>query len=164
MNKKQKYRHNQYLKHRNEYIELSKKYYKDNRERLLLARKTREGAVGSHGWLNKRFLDKRRRAKEFGREFKITLEDYRNIFDGWSCFYCGSTDKFTLDRKDNTKGYILDNLVACCNDCNHLKSNILNFEEMKILGQAFIDINKSIKNRGINGKYVVFRSYLRLDT
>jgi 5-methylcytosine-specific restriction endonuclease McrA len=52
------------------------------------------------------------------------------------CFYCGTIEGNTedgtgkangawnyngLDRVDNTKGYILDNVVSCCPVCNQAK-------------------------------------------
>lgn len=38
------------------------------------------------------------------------------------CYYCGCTDyerKLGMDRIDNTKGHIKDNVVPCCADCNN---------------------------------------------
>jgi len=35
-----------------------------------------------------------------------------------------------VDRIDNTKGYIIDNCVPCCKDCNRAKSD-LTMEEFK---------------------------------
>ena len=54
------------------------------------------------------------------------------------CFYCGSLPEIHnnyritnsikcsfryngIDRVDNSKGYILDNVVPCCSDCNYMK-------------------------------------------
>lgn len=57
-----------------------------------------------------------------------------------SCYYCnkepsnvlyfetymGSHDYIYngLDRKNNTKGYIPNNVVPCCKECNYLKSDM----------------------------------------
>lgn len=63
------------------------------------------------------------------------------LFKG-NCFYCGTppnkirTHKKLhgdfiyngIDRRDNTKGYIIDNCVSCCEFCNMTK-NDTPFEE-----------------------------------
>ena len=53
-----------------------------------------------------------------------------------TCVYCGAipTNRTTdtkhylsysgIDRVDNTKGYVDDNVVACCSICNHAKSDM----------------------------------------
>lgn len=55
-----------------------------------------------------------------------------------NCYYCGKIPSETfkknglkgvfiyngVDRKDSTKGYIQDNCLPCCTDCNYMKSNI----------------------------------------
>ena len=51
------------------------------------------------------------------------------------CHYCGAKVKFPetrngLDRLDNTKGYIKDNVVACCYPCNIAKHE-MSREEFK---------------------------------
>lgn len=53
------------------------------------------------------------------------------------CFYCGNhPNYFTrykkngsykyngIDRVDNTKGYIIDNVVPCCWECNTMKMSL----------------------------------------
>lgn len=38
------------------------------------------------------------------------------------CFYCGiAVETAGLDRVDNSKGYLLDNIVPCCKVCNYMK-------------------------------------------
>jgi hypothetical protein len=39
-----------------------------------------------------------------------------------------------VDRIDNGTGYSLENLVPCCALCNQIKSQLLTYEEMVILG------------------------------
>lgn len=63
------------------------------------------------------------------------------------CFYCGITiEKFktmypkvphtrlTIDRRDNNKGYIPENMVFACLKCNSLKGNFFTEEEMLEVG------------------------------
>lgn len=61
-----------------------------------------------------------------------------------SCIYCGKLPfqntkaiytphhYMGIDRKDNKKGYTLDNVAPCCTRCNSVKGQHLSFEEMKI--------------------------------
>ena len=70
------------------------------------------------------------------REFVLSKDDAMKLFKD-VCFYCGkppSKIKKTpknygefvyngIDRKDNSKGYTLDNCVSCCEFCNFMKSD-----------------------------------------
>lgn len=70
------------------------------------------------------------------REFKLTKDDAMKLFKS-NCFYCNKipskirinkklNGEFIyngIDRKDNTKGYTLENCVTCCEFCNLNKSD-----------------------------------------
>lgn len=63
----------------------------------------------------------RARAKKKNIDFNLTIEFYETLW-GHPCHYCGTTMEVTgLDRKDNDKGYLTDNVVPCCYDCNTKK-------------------------------------------
>ena len=63
----------------------------------------------------------RARAKKKNIDFNLTIEFYETLWDQ-PCHYCGTTMEVTgLDRKDNDKGYLTDNVVPCCYDCNTKK-------------------------------------------
>jgi hypothetical protein len=67
-----------------------------------------------------------RSASDKNLEFKITFEQYEGLVCG-KCHYCGIiADKgFNgIDRKDQTKGYILENCVNCCQMCNYMKKSL----------------------------------------
>jgi hypothetical protein len=83
------------------------------------------------------FGDNQRRARLSGHEWKLTKEQVREIISQ-PCFYCGIpfSNNFGekhgfnggvkyngLDRIDNDKGYIIDNVVPCCRSCNIAKNN-----------------------------------------
>lgn len=67
-------------------------------------------------------------------EFKLTKEEFKNLTKK-ECFYCGSNPHTIIkpnapgggyiyngiDRKNNNKGYILENCVSCCKTCNYSK-------------------------------------------
>lgn len=81
---------------------------------------------------------KRTCARERNLEFKLTKSEVREI-TAKNCFYCGSPpsnvmrarNKFGsdfiyngIDRVDNNKGYVIENVVACCKKCNQAKMNL----------------------------------------
>ncbi len=60
---------------------------------------------------------------------EINLED-RNIgrLVQTACHYCGLQPKWPkvhgIDRKDNTVGYVHNNCVPSCKDCNFMKGTL----------------------------------------
>lgn len=69
-----------------------------------------------------RFCTIRDRCKRRGRLFALTPRDIGSILSQEFCFYCGETPTMkTVERKDNQKGYILENCVMACMKCNSLK-------------------------------------------
>jgi len=89
----------------------------------------------------------RSNAKKRNIELGLTKEEFK-IFTKQNCFYCGIEPKQKciahqtnpkhktngeyiyngIDRCDSSKGYTLDNCVACCGKCNEAK-NSLNVNE-----------------------------------
>lgn len=59
-------------------------------------------------------------AERRGYEFSISKR-YFKWLKQQTCHYCGSSDPNGIDRKDNSKGYIEGNVVACCEMCNRMK-------------------------------------------
>lgn len=77
----------------------------------------------------------RESAKRRGHTFTLTQLELEELFFS-NCFYCGSPPEATLrlkgngqrvkayngiDRVDNCKGYVADNVVSCCKYCNMAK-------------------------------------------
>ena len=66
------------------------------------------------------------------------------------CYYCGIDEKIAkksshplnvrlnIDRKDNERGYEIDNICLSCGWCNRIKTNLLTEDEMKYIGKKFI--------------------------
>ncbi len=89
---------------------------------------------GAH--VNQLFGSYKRSASDRNLDFNLSKEQARKLFEG-NCFYCGiaPTISYTnsnlsgkyawngIDRKDNSKGYIIENCVSCCKMCNFAKSN-----------------------------------------
>lgn len=59
-------------------------------------------------------------AKQKNREFSITEEQYIEIVSQ-PCFYCKRDMPTGMDRIDSSLGYVLENVVSCCVDCNRMK-------------------------------------------
>jgi len=92
--------------------------------------------------INKKEKDKLRDDlyKRDGRECYycgIKEDDFIPI---WGKFYGGKTRgrKLEVDRRDNEKGYTLENCVLSCSICNNAKSD-------KFTGKEFKEVGKSIK-------------------
>lgn len=95
------------------------------------------------------------RAKQRTIPFNLNKEEFIKWYKKQTqiCTYCGRTieeinktqfgrsNKLTIDRKDNNKGYELNNIVLACMRCNYIKSDYFTEQEM-------IQIGKIIKNRG----------------
>jgi hypothetical protein len=82
--------------------------------------------------LTNRYNGVQRRAAKRNLEFSITLTDLAELLSK-PCIYCGAA-KSGIDRKDNSKGYVVDNCVPACQRCNTIKGNLYDFEEMMELG------------------------------
>lgn len=86
-----------------------------------------------------------RSAQDRGYEWKLTDEEFDRLTSE-NCHYCGrqpsnvSKSKKSnngtfvysgIDRMDNTKGYISNNVVSCCKKCNMAKRN-MPYEEFMV--------------------------------
>jgi hypothetical protein len=95
-----------------------------------------------------------RKAKKKGYIFQLTFEEFIKLTSE-NCFYCGKTPSSIItngkqesyvyngiDRKDNNNGYILQNSLACCSNCNFFKRS-LNYD-------YFLEMIKKIYNFNFN--------------
>lgn len=99
-----------------------------------------------------------RSAQDRNISFELTKEEVRSLIEQ-ECYYCGQkpVERYTaegcagkyawngIDRVDNTKGYVLDNCVPCCKQCNFSKrdNTLVEFKEWLI--RAY---EKTILQRG----------------
>lgn len=96
------------------------------------------------------FHSYRQRCRKRGTEFALSEKEFLPLL-GMDCHYCGSPPKNFMrkkrcgdlkfyyqgiDRIDNNKGYLLDNVVPCCYRCNQIKSDVLSYEEMLVVAEA----------------------------
>lgn len=69
-----------------------------------------------------RFLRYKNVAKNSGRDFEFTEEEFIDSFWKKDCSYCGSSiETVGVDRIDSSKGYTKDNSTPCCETCNRMK-------------------------------------------
>lgn len=74
-------------------------------------------------------------------EFLIWLEGQELV-----CHYCNVSlntngaraEQLSIDRKDNTIGYTLENIVLCCQMCNTIKGNIFTEQEMIEVAEKYL--------------------------
>lgn len=90
-----------------------------------------------------------------GYDFNLDLSKFKELIES-SCYYCkevgsmstygyhkGLNYKYNgVDRVNNEKGYVDDNVVACCKICNNSKSTLTN-EDFK---NWIIKIYKNLEN------------------
>jgi hypothetical protein len=91
---------------------------------------------GGQGLKNKAVRQYQNNAKDGGLEWALSNEQSIALMEN-HCHYCGSAPSRTIrkphcagefkcngiDRKDNTKGYTVENTVPCCTFCNFKKSS-----------------------------------------
>jgi len=72
------------------------------------------------------FARYKQRAEKKKLDFTITEEMFTQEIMK-DCYLCGKQNTGThhngLDRVDNTKGYVLENVRSCCGNCNYLKND-----------------------------------------
>lgn len=71
-------------------------------------------------------------SKKRNINLEIDEKVYMEFILGKTCYYCTAelpTNGHGLDRTDNTKGYLLDNILPCCPVCNSIRSNQYTVEE-----------------------------------
>lgn len=87
--------------------------------------------------------------------FELTLEQF-NTMIRMDCTYCGAEPSMEvrgelfngLDREDNTKGYYINNVAACCSTCNKMKGTLSSEEfaqKIKDIFNNFIPDYEMIK-------------------
>jgi len=72
-------------------------------------------------------------------------------FGNKKCHYCFDDLNPTgtgLDRKDNDKGYLIDNVVSCCCTCNRMRSDKFSYEEMLVLSVTIRAIKEKRVSNG----------------
>jgi hypothetical protein len=88
----------------------------------------------------------KRRAEKKSFDWSITDEYALQLFTE-QCYYCNCFSISTIngiDRVDNDKGYIEDNVVSCCTECNMIKCET-NIEEFLKKVEHIVVFHKIVK-------------------
>jgi hypothetical protein len=105
-------------------------YYRRRTARTVAKRRI----AGSNEWLNRRYHRLKRNAKKRGIEFSLTPDEFRDLYSQKSCYFCGEINIVrTVDRLDNTKGYIDGNCFLACYECNILKGTVTKSQKDRLL-------------------------------
>lgn len=99
---------------------------------------------------SQRYSFSKSHALRSGRIWNIALSDFVELISK-RCHYCdgGLPESGSgLDRMDNSKGYIIGNVVPCCRGCNVMKGDRLTYEEMVVAAGAVksLRLSKVISN------------------
>ena len=98
---------------------------------------------------------------------KSLLRNHLYERDGRACHYCGIAEKdfptvwgefygsgrrgptLEVDRKDNNRGYEIDNCVLACAICNNAKSDKFSYDEFVTIGKTIRQVwqNRSVIHR-----------------
>lgn len=82
--------------------------------------------------VNKEYGIYKANAKSRGLSFDLTREEFETLVKD-SCYYCGSLPikrgtymavMNGVDRVDNLAGYVSENTVTCCTQCNMMKKDL----------------------------------------
>jgi len=95
---------------------------------------------------------KKDNADRRGLDYKLTRKKARELFEG-NCYYCGKEPNNIIDRSssnangvyvynsidrlDNSKGYIEGNVVSCCKICNAMKSKLSEKEFLEHIKKVY---------------------------
>lgn len=103
---------------------------------------------------NGRFNKARHQSKQRNIKWTIKRTDYKQLIEN-PCYYCDgdlSVECGTgLDRIDNKKGYIINNVLPCCGSCNRTRGDRWTVEETK----AMIKVALKIRRNSMEGLTVV---------
>lgn len=94
-------------------------------------------------------------ARRRGYSFGLSEDQFRELTSG-NCHYCGESPmKISIkcsqvgiyryngiDRKDNTVGYVYNNCVTCCEDCNFLKTSLDYDTFIDMVSKIYQNLNK----------------------
>jgi hypothetical protein len=73
------------------------------------------------GTLRERYTSYKSGAKQRNYIFTLTKEQFASFWKK-PCYYCNDViETIGLDRIDNDKGYVIDNIISCCTGCNLAK-------------------------------------------
>ena len=147
-----------YHKDKSKYREKSSKWYRNNKDKVKVRNKQYRKKYKKRLALNKskynktlkgRYLAYRHGAKQRNIKWNLSLEEFQ-IFWKKPCYYCNaSITTIGLDRINSNKkiGYIINNVVPCCETCNDMKCQ-LSIEDFTAHCNKVVKNMKQKKSKG----------------
>lgn len=88
-----------------------------------------------------------------GMIWTISFEEFARL-NSSLCTYCDDPLPEVghgLDRKDNSVGYTIENVVPCCDDCNKTRGDRYSFQEMKEILSPVLRYLKQLRREKTKG-------------
>lgn len=159
------YRDRQHNTNQEEYLkrnaEVMTQWRIENPEKLLESNKKR---LINKQYIMKGYINK---CQKYGHEFALTQEQFDLIIEE-PCYYCGDKQEkgFNgIDRMDSTQGYVLENCVSCCINCNRLKCAVDNITFLQrvenILVYNKLIVGNLYPEAFSNHKHILYLEYKR---
>ena len=126
----------QYMAKHKHYRDYQNNYYKENSLKIRGYQKAYNRTIEGLFKVAKRAANRR------GLSWTITIEQLSDLRNN-PCYYCGGglpTTGHGLDRKDNSRGYEIDNVLPCCFDCNYHRGDSWTVEEAKAAIDAVLTV------------------------
>ena len=74
------------------------------------------------------YTEYKNRASKKNLDFALSQDEYLRLITQ-DCYLCGKNSNSQhlngIDRIDNNKGYMMDNVKSCCANCNYMKKNYI---------------------------------------
>lgn len=148
------YHRNYYYKNKNKYKKYNKKNWQKIKHDPILYQKNKNQVNKWRSTPSGIYTSLKNRGRH---DFSLTKEEFIDWYNKQQqkCDYCNLSleqirklpapfnrknglIKFSIDRKDNNMGYVLDNITLSCFTCNTIKNNFLTYEEMKKIGKEIL--------------------------
>lgn len=98
--------------------------------------------------INQRLVQLKASAKARNIAVDLNVDYYRQLLE-LGCMYCGESlvDKsgYGLDRLDNTRGYVFDNVTPCCGLCNRAKGTMSSSDFVSWVNKTHTFMQNKIK-------------------
>lgn len=122
-------------------------YHKDHYQKNLSEEREKRRISGKayYNTPRGRFTFSKNIAKHRNHQWTLQLEEYILLISK-KCEYCDSKLNpmgVGLDRIDSNLGYVSNNVVPCCGNCNVMKNDILSYDEMKIAMKAVLEFRRN---------------------
>ena len=144
MNKQNEYRKQYYLQNKEQLNKQSKNYYEKNKQKITAKiNDTLNKNPQKSLWMRSKISSKKR-----GIEFSLLIEDinipeycpYLGIKLRYDATSSRAHDKMSVDRIDNTKGYVKGNVQVISDLANRMKNNST-LEELKTFATNVLKIH-----------------------